>query len=73
MTVKLVLNDRSVECLKKQLGEDRVRIISTDEEPGYSHISFEVNNGMDILHIFHAGVNSGLALGLYGPSGKLKN
>lgn len=66
MTVKLVLSERRVECLKKHLGEDRVTLLPYGGNEGYLYVSFEVRNDFDVLNVLHAGADSGLALGLYG-------
>jgi len=71
MIIKLVLADRNVKHLIEQLGEDKVTILERGEEvDGYSYVQFEVTGYSDVLHVFHAGTNSGLELGLYGPKGK---
>ena len=69
MTVKLVLNDRAVKALIASFGSERITILGPDGEE-YSYISFEVKNDMDVLRVFHAGTDSGLELGLYGPKGR---
>ena len=73
MTVKLVLSEERVECLKKHLGQDSITYLREPDSDGYVYISFEVNHDMDVLSVLHAGVDSGLALGLYGSSRKPKN
>lgn len=69
MTVKLVLNNRTVRCLQDNLGEDRVTILGPDGDR-YSEVMFEITHSIDVLHVIHAGQDSGLELGLYGAKGK---
>jgi hypothetical protein len=69
MTVKLVLNDRGVKALIASFGPEKITILGSEGD-GYSYVSFEVKNGMDVLKVFHAGTDSGLELGLYGTKGK---
>jgi len=72
MTVKLVLSEERVECLKKHLGQDSITYLGEPDSDGYIYVSFEVNHDMDVLSVLHAGVDSGLALGLYGSARKPK-
>jgi hypothetical protein len=69
MTVKLVLNDRGVKALVTAFGSENITILGSEGD-GYSYVSFEVKNDMDVLSVFHAGCDSGLELGLYGTKGK---
>ena len=69
MTVKLVLNPRLVKHLQQQLGDDRVTILEVDAD-GFKYVSFEIRHDMDVLSLLHAGNDSGLELGIYGPNGK---
>ena len=72
MTVKLVLNNRTVRCIQDNLGAERVTILE-DNYGGDStskYIKFELESWVDALHIIHAGQDAGLELGLYGEKGK---
>ena len=69
MQIKLVLNSRTVKCLQKSLGEDRVTILGRDVD-GYVEVSFEIRHDMDALYLIHAGQDSGLELAHYGSNGK---
>ena len=68
MQVSLVLNPRTTKCLKANLGADRVTAV--EREDGYMSVNFEITTWMDVLHVLHAGQDSGLELGLYGTEGK---
>jgi hypothetical protein len=74
MTVKLVLNSRTVRCIQDNLGADRVTILEDNYEGGRGdkYIQFEVETWVDVLHLIHAGQDSGLELGLYGIKGDPK-
>ena len=72
MTVKLVLSEERIQCLKDHLGQDRITYLAEPDSDGYVYVSFEVNHAMDVLSVLHAGVDSGLAIRLYGPSKKPK-
>lgn len=70
MQVKLVLNARSVRALTNHFGSENITVIEPEDAQGYSRLSFEVKNDMDVLKVLHAGTDSGLELGLYGLNGK---
>ena len=70
MTVKLVLSEERIECLKKHLGQDRITYLAEPDNDGYVYVCFEINNSYDALMVLHAGCDSGFALGCYGSSRK---
>jgi hypothetical protein len=70
MQVKLVLNSRAVRTLIDHFGSENVTILVPEDAQGFSKVSFEIKNDMDVLKVFHAGTDSGLELGLYGLKGK---
>jgi len=74
MTVKLVLNNRTVRCIQDNLGAERVTIVEDNYTGDNSdkYILFEIESWVDVLHIIHAGQDSGLELGLYGLKGDPK-
>jgi hypothetical protein len=45
-------------------------ITVTDQGDGYSRVELKVKDQMDVLYVFHAGVNAGVSFGLWGPKGK---
>jgi len=53
-----VLNER-VEFLVKELKE-KVSVIEADEN--FTEVEITINEDMDILRVFHAGVNNGIAV-----------
>lgn len=61
MKVELVLNDRNIECLKRELGEGRVEVFGKADD-GFYRVVFYVNNDFDVLKVLHAGVSSGIEL-----------
>jgi len=74
MTVKLVLNNRTVRCIQENLGAERVTIVEDNYngDQGDKFIQFEVESWIVVLHLIHAGQDSGLELGLYGSKGNPK-
>ena len=74
MTVKLVLNNRTVRCIQENLGAERVTILEDNygDDNTSKYIQFEIESWVDVLHIIHAGQDSGLELGLYGSKGDPK-
>jgi hypothetical protein len=59
----VIANDR-IACLQKNLGKENITV--EYYEPNYSMVKFEVKDQMDVLYIFHAGIDGGVAFGLYG-------
>jgi len=57
MKVELAITKTRVPYLVKELGEDRVEVREYNDDQDL--IIFEVNDGMDVLSIFHAGINFG--------------
>jgi hypothetical protein len=74
MTVKLVLNNRTVRCIQENLGAERVTILEDNygDDSTSKYIQFEILSWIDALQLIHAGQDSGLELGLYGPKGDPK-
>lgn len=70
MKVELVLSERKIEYLKKNLGEDRVTLLRESED-GYHYVSFEIHSDLDVLNILHAGQDFGFHLGT-SPLGSAK-
>jgi len=69
----IIANDR-IACLQKHLGKEN--IIVEYYEPDYSIVKFEIHDQMDILKVFHAGIDGGLAFGLHGsysPASKIED
>jgi hypothetical protein len=64
----IISNDRIL-CLQKHLGKENiiVEFYSTD----CSRVKFEVRDAMDVLYVFHAGIDGGLSIGLYGSADKV--
>jgi hypothetical protein len=54
MKVELAITKTRVPYLVKELGEDRTEVKEYSDDQDL--IIFEVNDGMDILSIFHAGI-----------------
>lgn len=69
MTVKLVLNNRTVRCIQEHLGADRVTILEQYDADS-KYIKFEIGSYTDALFLIHAGQDSGVQLALYGPEGR---
>jgi hypothetical protein len=65
----IISNDRIL-CLQKHLGKENVTV--EYHEPDYSRVKFEVKNEMDVLYVFHAGIDGGVAFGLYGSADKVR-
>lgn len=57
MKLELAITKERVPYLVKELGEDRVEVREYNDDQDL--IIFEVNDGMDVLCIFHAGINFG--------------
>ena len=57
MKLELAITKERVPYLVKELGEDRTEVKEYSDDQDL--IIFEVNDGMDILSIFHAGINFG--------------
>jgi hypothetical protein len=70
----LVISNDRIACLQKNLGKENITV--EYYEPDYSKVKFEVKDQMDVLYIFHAGIDAGLAFGLYGsysPASKIED
>lgn len=72
MICKLVLALDKIEALKGEFGDDQIKVVGEADHDGYAHVVFEVNSDYDVLRVLHAGVKSGLDLGMYGLSRKPK-
>jgi hypothetical protein len=57
MKLELAITKERVPYLVRELGEDRVEVREYNDNQDL--IIFEVNDGMDVLCIFHAGINFG--------------
>jgi hypothetical protein len=57
MKLELAITKERVPYLVRELGEDRVEVREYNDNQDLA--IFEVNDGMDILSIFHAGINFG--------------
>jgi hypothetical protein len=57
MKLELAITKERVPYLVEELGEDRIEVREYNDNQDL--IIFEVNDGMDILCIFHAGINFG--------------
>jgi len=66
----IIANDR-IACLQKHLGKEKITV--EYYEPDFSIVKFEIHDQMDILKVFHAGINGGLAFGLYGSASKIED
>ena len=64
MKVTLTLLQDRINNLKKHLGDDNVTTSGEPDQDGFVRVSFEVNSDWDVLCILHAGIDTGLALGL---------
>lgn len=65
----IISNDRIL-CLQNHLGRENITV--EYHEPDYSRVKFEVHSEMDVLRVFHAGIDGGVAFGLYGSADKVK-
>ena len=57
MKLELAITKERVPYLVEELGEDRIEVREYNDNQDL--IIFEVNDGMDVLCIFHAGINFG--------------
>ena len=57
MKVELAITKERVPYLVDELGEDRVEVREYNNDQDL--VIFEVNDGMDVLNIFHAGISFG--------------
>ena len=62
MTVKLAFLEERFPYLVEELG-DNVKVISTiqTEDRTFVNVEVTINNNTDVLNVFHAGVNAGVA------------
>ncbi len=67
----LVISNDRIACLQKNLGKEN--IIVEYYEPDFSIVKFEIHDHLDILKVFHAGFDGGLAFGLYGSASKIED
>jgi len=58
MNYILVINPDRVQYLVKELGDNI--IVGEQEESGMIKITITINNSIDVLSVFHAGVRCGL-------------
>ena len=74
MTIKLVLNNRTVRCIQENLGASRVTILEDNYNGDKSdkYIQFEIESWIDALTLIHAGQDSGMELAMYGVNGDPK-
>lgn len=61
MKYKIYLSENRVPYLQKHLGEDKVNILKKEGEMFY--IELTINNSVDLLSVFHAGVFLGMDVG----------
>ena len=59
MIVELFISKDRVPYIVKELGADRVTVEKLDEGDSQDLIRFEMNNTLDLLHMFHAGIKYG--------------
>lgn len=74
ITCKLIMSAERVSFLQEGLsreGEERVKVVE-DRGDGYNTVEFEVRNQMEVLYVFHAGVDAGVSFALWGPAGNPK-
>jgi hypothetical protein len=57
MKLELAITKERVPYLVEELGEDRFEVREYNNNQDL--VIFEVNDGMDVLSIFHAGINFG--------------
>ena len=57
MKLELAITKERVPYLVEELGEDRIEVREYNDNQDL--IIFEVNDGMDVLCIFHAGISFG--------------
>ena len=57
MKVELFVTKERVPYIVAELGEDRITV--TEHNGDQDMISLEVNNPLDLLHMFHAGIRFG--------------
>lgn len=59
MIVELFISKDRVPYIVKELGADRVIVEKLNEGDTQDLIKFEMNNTLDLLHMFHAGIRFG--------------
>ena len=59
MIVELFISKDRVPYIVKELGDDRVTVEKLDDGGNQDLIRFEMNNTLDLLHMFHAGIKYG--------------
>jgi hypothetical protein len=57
MKVELFISKNRISYIVEMLGADRVTV--TEHNGDQDMISFEVNSPLDLLHMFHAGIQYG--------------
>lgn len=57
MKVELFVTKERVPYIVNELGVDKVTVVEHNDDQNM--ISFEVNGPLDLLHIFHAGIQFG--------------
>ena len=62
MKYKIYISENRVPYLQKQLGEDKVNILKKEGENLF-YIELTINNSVDLLSVFHAGVSFGMNVG----------
>ena len=59
MKVELFISKDRVPYIDKELGADRVIVEKLNDGDTQDLIKFEMNNTLDLLHMFHAGIRYG--------------
>ena len=59
MKVELIISKDRVSYITEALGQDRVTI--SEHSDHSDMVSFELKSQMDVLHMFHAGIQCGSA------------
>jgi hypothetical protein len=57
MKVELIISKERVSYIVEELGQDKVTISGYNEDS--DTVAFELNNPLDVLYMFHAGVKCG--------------
>lgn len=57
MKAELFISKNRVSYVVEGLGKDRVTVVEHDDEQDL--VSFEVNSPLDLLYMFHAGIQYG--------------
>lgn len=61
MTYKIFISDDRIKFLVNELGESKVKVLDK-KDTSTTPVEVTIEDGMDVLNVFHAGIYAGLTV-----------